>query len=313
MRKSIFSVHAVGIVLIILIIVGAGISCAGMTSSPAGKKIAYAYKDKYNNIYIMDEDGLGQPLQITKDDTHLGSTEPAWSPDGKKIAFTSERYEGICVIDTDGTNEKVRICAKALYASVKIPSRIGFSSASPSWSPDGKKIVFSSEFSGSWEIYTMNADGTEAIRLTDNSAYDDYPRWSPDGNKVAFVSERDGNREIYIMNADGTSQVNLTNTPNAKDSLPRWSPDGKMLAFVSDRDGNWEIYTMNADGSKQTNITNNPQWDSSPSWSSDGKRVLFYSNREGDGDFYIMNSNGSKPIKITSTSSSNYRDPVWQP
>jgi Tol biopolymer transport system component len=84
-------------------------------------------------------------------------------------------------------------------------------------------IAFQSSRDGNYEIYVMNADGTEQTRLTDNSARDMNPSWSPDGRKIAFHSRRDGNNEIYIMNADGSEQRNLTNNP-AHDWLPSWSP-----------------------------------------------------------------------------------------
>ncbi|NIO48958.1 MAG: DUF5050 domain-containing protein [Candidatus Aminicenantes bacterium] len=110
------------------------------------------------------------------------------------------------------------------------------------------KIAFQSNRDGSWEIYVMNADGSEQKRLTNNHTGGVSPSWSPDGKKIAFQSDRDENREIYVMNADGSEQKRLTNN-RANDLYPSWSPDGKKIAFFSDRDGNWEIYVMNADGS----------------------------------------------------------------
>ncbi|MBU7016414.1 MAG: PD40 domain-containing protein, partial [Theionarchaea archaeon] len=91
----------------------------------------------------------------------------------------------------------------------------------PEWSPDGKKIAFCSEKSGNWEIYVIDADGSNQVNLTNNPAHDMDPTWSPDGQKIAFDSDRDGNKEIYVMNADGSSAVNLTNNP-ASDRDPDW-------------------------------------------------------------------------------------------
>ena len=128
------------------------------------------------------------------------------------------------------------------------------------------KIAFMSYRDGNGEIYVMNADGTNHIRLTNNAAEDYCPVWSPDGTKIAFMSLRDGNQEIYVMNADGTNQMNLTNNP-ALDRDPTWSPDGSKIVFTSNRDGNYEIYVMNADGTNQIRLTNNPSYDGYPSWS----------------------------------------------
>ena len=97
------------------------------------------------------------------------------------------------------------------------------------------KIVFQSDRDGDWEIYVMNADGSNVVQLTHNSAADEYPVWSPDGKQIAFKSNRDGNFEIYVMDADGTNQKRLTNHPS-NDEDPAWSPDGKHIVFHSDRE-----------------------------------------------------------------------------
>jgi Tol biopolymer transport system component/beta-lactamase regulating signal transducer with metallopeptidase domain len=181
----------------------------------------------------------------------------------------------------------------------------------PCWSPDGKKIAFSSIRGGNREIYVMNADGSEQKRLTNNPGYDSRPSWSPDGKKIAFVSWKDRNYEIYVMNADGSEQKRLTNNP-APDSRPSWFPDGKKIAFTSERDGNKEIYIMNADGSNQRNITNNPAYDNGPSWSPDGKKIAFWSDRDGNGEIYVMNVDGSKPRNITNNPAYD-NGPSWSP
>jgi dipeptidyl aminopeptidase/acylaminoacyl peptidase len=94
----------------------------------------------------------------------------------------------------------------------------------PAWSPDGKKIVFSSARDGDVdEVYMMNPDGTAQTRLTVNKAFDDFPAFSPDGKKIAFESNRDGNFEVYAMNPDGTGQTNLTNLSSADDFDADWS------------------------------------------------------------------------------------------
>ena len=92
----------------------------------------------------------------------------------------------------------------------------------PAWSPDGSKFAFHSERDGNWDICTINADGSNLVRLTNNVEFDYTPAWSPDGSKIAFGSYRDGNFEIYVMNADGSNRVNLTNNDEL-DTDPDWS------------------------------------------------------------------------------------------
>ena len=183
------------------------------------------------------------------------------------------------------------------------------SASSPSVNSIGK-IAFSSDRDGNLEIYLMDADGGNQIRLTEDPGEDFSPAWSPDGKRLAFVSTRDGNAEIYVMNADGTGQTRLTNN-SASDLHPAWSPDGLHIAFVSGRDGNDEIYSMDANGMNLVNLTHNQADDSSFAFSPNGSAIVFSSKRE-DGQFnlYTMNADGSNVTRITTTTGDDI-DPSW--
>ncbi|MDE2975773.1 MAG: Ig-like domain-containing protein [Gemmatimonadota bacterium] len=157
----------------------------------------------------------------------------------------------------------------------------------PAWSPDGTEIAFYSDRDDNWEVYAMDADGSNQTRLTNNRALDGAPAWSRSGDSIAFESNRDGNWEIYVMDADGSDQERLTNNSD-RDEYPEWSPDGTEIAFHSNRDGNWEVYLMDADGSNQDNLTNNSAWDALPAWSPDGTEIVFMSRRDGDFEIYVM-------------------------
>jgi hypothetical protein len=173
------------------------------------------------------------------------------------------------------------------------------------------KIAFTSTRDGNYEIYVMNADGTEQTRLTNNNANDYDPFYSPDGKKILFWTNRDGNYEIYVMNSDGTQQTRLTNN-NYSDEQPSWSPDGKKIAFPSNRDGNLEIYVMNADGTGQTRLTYNNAADEQPRWSPDGSMIAFNTDRDGNMEIYVMNSDGTDQTRIT-YSDGRDEDPDWSP
>ena len=223
---------------------------------------------------------------------------PAWSPDGSRIAFNSDR---------DGNTE-----VYAVYADGSGVARLTYNDAvdgDPAWSPDGRRIAFESTRDGNWEIYVMDADGSGVTRLTHNDAYDWSPAWSPDGRRIAFHSKRDGNREIYVMNADGSGVTRLT-FDSAFDSGPNWSPDGRRIAFGSDRDGDFEVYVMNADGSGVTRLADNDG--GTPAWSPDGRRIAFSSERDGNWEIYVMNADGSGVTRLTHNSG---RDlfPSWSP
>jgi Tol biopolymer transport system component len=118
----------------------------------------------------------------------------------------------------------------------------------PTWSPDGSRIAFQSLRGGNEDIYVMDADGSNLIRLTTSVAADMHPAWSPDGTRIAFVSSRGADYDIYVMNADGSGQTALTNG-DGMDEQPSWSSDGQRIAFTSDRNNDVGLYVMNADGS----------------------------------------------------------------
>ena len=189
--------------------------------SPDGTRIAFVSdRDgffKYE-IYVMDADG-GNQERLTNND--FNDMDPSWSPDGKQIVFSARRVghvetrfsitNEIYVMDADGGNEQ-RLTENPRY------------DFQPVWSPDGKRIAFSSDKKGDLQnfgIYVMDADGGNEQGLTDHLVSDGAPSWSPDSRRIAFVSNRDGNSEIYVMDAAGGNLQNLTRTPHS-DGSPAW-------------------------------------------------------------------------------------------
>ena len=250
------------------------------------------------SLWVMSDDG-SDPVRLT--DGTSDDTLPAWSPDGKRIAYVSNRAgnRDIWIMNADGTHRQN-------------VTRTAADEWTPAWSPDGASIAFASNRDGNWELYVAKADGTSPQRITWSPAADYAPSWSPDGKRIAFVSERDGNPEIYVVNRDGSGLQRLTKN-DATDLSPRWSPDGTRIAFETYRDGNMEIYTMAPDGSDLRNLTNDAGCDEhGPAWSPDGKWIAFYSNRDGSWDIFKMRADGSQKTNLTQGPAIE-QAPAWQP
>ena len=280
------------------------IACGGGTDDDEIQSSAKTNLTSYDKIWLNDE--------------HPNSS-PKWSPDGNNIAFVSNRdgQSQIFVMNSDGTNE--------------IPlTDNDAQNYQPSWSSDGTKIVFLSNRDDPnraiddyfpAEIYIMNSDGSNQIRLTNNDFHDYQPSLSPDGTKIVFASDRyDYNPDytnggIYIIDGDGSNEKTIINREFYDESDPSWSPNGTKIVFSSYSyvNGNYDIYTMNIDGSNLTNITNTQSYDMMPSWSPDGTKIAFASDKDYNGEIYIMDIDGSNQKNITNTSNFDESGPSWSP
>jgi Tol biopolymer transport system component len=270
-------------------------------------KIAFTVKQTVgsvtdNQIFVMNPDGSAQtPLTIQ------GGADPAYSADGTRIAFSSGRDTSdgraqIYVMNADGSNQ-VRL------------TNDSNDEQTPSWSPDGAKIVFTAYPSSSTgfldpraEIYVINANGSNQTRLTNNTDYDDFASYSPDGAKIVFHSNRSGLLHIYVMNADGSTQTQLsTSIPgNPDEGTPAWSPDGTKIAHARGDLTNLsslELYVMNANGSNPVALTMDAYPEVIPVWSPDGTKLAFPGFPTDPtletGAIYSMNADGSNQVRLT--------------
>ena len=281
---------------------------ANATGTPApldGDWLAYSASPNNNgDIYIVRVDEQrANPATVKRLTTHPAADfDPMWSPDGRRIAFRSQRdgNDEIYVMNADGT------CQVNLTHDPR-------NDWSPAWSADGLRIAFAKFFDDKpyTDIALMNLDGSALQRLT--NMHGEYPAWSPDGRRIAFASARDGNYEIYVMNADGSGQTRLTTNP-AYDMAPAWSPDGMRIAYDTQRDHTppkevgigpeFEIHVMNADGSGDVQMTNNAQEDRFPAWAPN-RHIAF----ARDGAIFAMNPDGSGQVPL----GLNGSFPAWRP
>ncbi|MSP13122.1 MAG: hypothetical protein EXR62_09205 [Chloroflexi bacterium] len=253
-------------------------------------------------VWTMWSDGTDLQLIINGP-----AAVPAWNADHSLLAFS--RQDG-------DANARYHIwIVEAAGANPRQLSFGDFNDTHPTWSADGRFLAFASDRSGDWDIFIMDADGSNVRNLTQTPlASDTDPNWSHDGRLIAFSSNRQGvsspgNSDIWLIDPAGRNPVNLTHTPASEDYAPVWSPDDLYLAYTSQRAADNEIYVMTFDGRNPRNVTNAPSDDRAPAWSPDGKQIAFATDRESqpgypNWEIYVMDADGNRQHNITN-------DPAW--
>ncbi len=245
--------------------------------------VAYATNEGGDyDIYVKRAHGFGWPIMVTGY-SRYDDTDPVFSPDGRKIAFCSDRNgnKDIYLVNADGTGNYLN--------EVRLTNHPE-SDCSPTWSPDGTRIAFSSMRDGDPEIFTLDVATPGAPRqITFNEIVDVSPAWSPNGEYIAYRSGGD----IYMMRPSPRFRGQRLTTHPYLDDMPAWLPNGEEVSFATRRNGGrWDIYAVTTDGTRVLRpvIVVDTLEATSHSWSADGKHVA-YTNMVpygGLGDIYVL-------------------------
>ncbi|MEW6400651.1 MAG: hypothetical protein AB1649_02565 [Chloroflexota bacterium] len=276
------------------------------TSADTGREGAYL-------LYTM---GIADTELRAVLQDYIPVSDPAWSPDGKSLAFASRYTQNgssqIFIVNADGSDLRLLTDGDS-------------NNYHPTWSPDGLRLAFrrnTSEFGT--DLFVINVDGSEFNPLTfsDGVGTYDYPEWSPDGTRIAYQAYAGKDMELFVMNTDGTGQTQLTVGEDGTWNIqPSWSPDSRQIVFTSYHPGastidvvfQWDLAVMNADGTKMRLLTQDAFVDISPDWSPDG-RMIAYSSSESERSFqiFMIPLNGAERTQLTFTSGDSI-DADWWP
>jgi len=307
--------------------------------SPDGKYLAFSGNRsprEPNSIFLLSLESFEKRQVTSPPAGFLGDSTPAFSPDGKLLAFvrgsSSRDIEIYVVPPTGGDAKRLTFGNRSgrslawtadgreilfslwSYGSFRL-WRVSVSGGTPEqWavagegastlaiSRQGDRLAYSQEIRDTniWRVGTSGSSATRSpTRLISSTRQDYGPQFSPDSKKIAFASARSGSNEIWVCDADGLNPVQLTSFGGPDVGSPRWSPDGRQIAFDSIAAGNRDIFVVNAEGGKPRRFTEEPSDEVRPSWSRDGQWIYFGSNRLGDWQVLKAPSDGGKAVQVT--------------
>lgn len=260
-------------------------------------RIAYVLRTgKRFSLHVTDPDGEGGQVALTSPEPIIS---PAWSPDGKKLAYVSFETQKAAVWVQDLTTG-----ARSMVASFR------GSSSAPAWSPDGQKLAVTLSLAGPAQLYVMPATGGTPTRLTSSNAIDTEAVYSPDGKQIYFISDRGGGPQVYRIGASGGAAERITFSGDYNIS-PALSPDGKLLAFITRQGSAFRLMLQDLGSGTATPLTDT-QDDESPSFAPNGRLIVFATRAQGLDVLMTTTLDGKIKTRLLSTGA-DMREPAWGP
>jgi len=261
-------------------------------------RIAYVTKSGSRfTLRVADADGEGGQVALNSPEPIIS---PAWSPDGKQLAYVSFEKQKAVVYSQDTSTGARR----------EIANFRGSNSA-PAWSPDGQLLAVTLSRDNGSQLYLIDRNGTIVRRLTNSNAIDTEPAFAPDGRSIYFVSDRGGGPQIYRTGLNGGNAERVT-FGGSYNISPAISPDGRTLAYISRQGGAFRLYTLDLGGSGQPVALTDGNDDESPSFAPNGRLIIYASRAEGRDVLMTTTLDGKIKARLVSTTA-DVREPVWGP